>query len=104
MTDSTAVFYGLAGAASSLIFSVAGSAYGTARTCRGIAKVAQLSESCSDGSIATLKDVTANGEYQPLSFQKIQPVNGKVFIPIIIAGVLAIYGLIFSVIVLQNGE
>merc|ERR1712137_18739 len=70
MSDS-AVLYGLLGAAGSLIFSGAGAAYGTFKSAKGMTKAEK------------------KGSF----------VSAKVFVPVVIAGVLAIYGLIYSVIV-----
>uniref|UniRef100_A0A7S4I5F0 V-type proton ATPase proteolipid subunit n=1 Tax=Vannella robusta TaxID=1487602 RepID=A0A7S4I5F0_9EUKA len=81
-SQSYAVFYGLAGAASALILSGAGAAVGTAKACRGIAKV-------SEGTNA--KNVNDSGKKHDGLL--------KYMIPVVMCGVLAIYGLIYSVIV-----
>merc|ERR1719238_1404282 len=87
MTDSTAIFYGLMGAGSALIFSCAGAAFGSAKS-QQQCKIAPAK--MSDGYTAT---ETNNPP---------PTITGKTLIPVIIAGVLAIYGLIYSVIVLSS--
>mmetsp|Transcript_22652 Transcript_22652/g.34489 ORF Transcript_22652/g.34489 Transcript_22652/m.34489 type:complete len:163 (+) Transcript_22652:3-491(+) len=84
MTDSTAIFYGLMGAGSSLIFSCAGAAFGTAKS----------QQQCKIES-KSLNGFTESNSPPPT-------ITGKTLIPVIIAGVLAIYGLIYSIIVLGS--
>merc|ERR1712137_460094 len=80
--DSSAVFYGLVGAGSALFLSAIGAAIGSAKSAN-----AQQSD-----------DTPGSMSIQDGGFSKKTFVS---FIPIIIAGVLAIYGLIYAVIVLQ---
>ena len=84
-TQSSAILYGLMGAGSALILSTIGAAYGSAK------------------ANVTLSSSSAP-EWTPLSGQTSKSRLSSVvaFIPIIIAGVLAIYGLIYSVIVLAS--
>uniref|UniRef100_A0A7S4MQ15 V-ATPase proteolipid subunit C-like domain-containing protein n=1 Tax=Vannella robusta TaxID=1487602 RepID=A0A7S4MQ15_9EUKA len=92
-SQSYAVFFGLAGAASSLILSGAGAAYGTAKACRGIAKISTPNnDTQSFGKEYVELSKTGESNAQ-------QSVGYKNMIPVVISGVLAIYGLIYSVIV-----
>jgi hypothetical protein len=90
-TQSSAVLYGLIGAGSALILSSIGAAYGTAASANWAPKKSG-----------------ASYEFSEKSVQSDKPSSNKSLIisliPIIIAGVLAIYGLIYSVIVFQAGE
>lgn len=88
-SQSSAVFYGLLGAASAMIFSSIGAAYGSYKP-----NIFHSSSSVSKQS----------SEWQNIQQEGIKSkLTGIVpFIPIIIAGVLAIYGLIYSVIVLSS--
>merc|ERR1712063_8994 len=79
--DSSAVFYGLVGAGSALFLSAIGAAVGSAKS-----------------ASAQQSNDTPSMSIQETTFSKKTFVS---FIPIIIAGVLAIYGLIYAVIVLQ---
>merc|ERR1712137_651304 len=83
--DSSAVFYGLVGAGSALFLSAIGAAVGSAKSAK-----AQQQLDHTPGSMSI--------QHQDETFSKKTFVS---FIPIIIAGVLAIYGLIYAVIVLQ---
>ena len=78
---SSAVFYGLMGAGSALGLSCVGAAFGTAKS-------ANFRSSKSEN----VKDFETNNNQEPNFLVSL--------IPVIIAGVLAIYGLIYSVIVL----
>jgi V-type H+-transporting ATPase 16kDa proteolipid subunit len=90
-TQSSAVLFGLVGAGSALILSSIGAAYGTAASANWSPKT-----SAPETSGYELLDKPKHSE---------QSNSKKSFIisliPIIIAGVLAIYGLIYSVIVLS---
>ena len=85
--ESSAVFYGLMGAGSALALSCAGAAFGTA-------KAANFRKSLNEKQSTNVQDfvTSESSNSQPGLFIST--------IPIIIAGVLAIYGLIYSVIVL----
>lgn len=98
-SQSSAIFYGLMGAASGMILSSIGAAFGSAK--------ANIFHSNAQSSI---NKQLPEWEYiqqqhdSSISFnsQNQSKLSGIIpFIPIIIAGVLAIYGLIYSVIVLQ---
>ena len=82
--ESSAVFYGLMGAGSALALSCAGAAFGTAK--------AANFRTQNDRQTINVQDFVTSENSQPGLFIST--------IPIIIAGVLAIYGLIYSVIVL----
>ena len=79
------VFYGLMGAGSALFLSSIGAAIGTAKSSNY--KVSSSQNSNED----------IYGDRKKFGWESIVP-----YIPIIIAGVLSIYGLIYSVIVLQS--
>merc|ERR1719174_2288987 len=72
--DETAAFFGFLGAASALVFACAGAAYGTAKSGVGIASM---------------------GVMRPELVM-------KSIVPVVMAGVLGIYGLIVSVIIATN--
>ena len=105
-SQSYAVFFGLAGAASSLIFASAGAAVGTALSCRGIAKAA--ASSCdSDIKSVQVDETPGNGNTEMSYFvekskSESEPIQAKVdmkvMLPIVMSGVIAIYGLIYSII------
>lgn len=92
---SNAVLFGLLGAGSALIFSSIGAAYGSAK-----AASFTLTEESSDLNINSLDE--ENSLTDKCSKNKFSKSTFLSFIPIIIAGVLAIYGLIYSVIVLSS--
>lgn len=95
-TDSSAVLYGLVGAGSALILSTIGAAYGSAKP-----------NNYNTNEIENSNKIINENEYE---MQIMKSKNNSLlshkgcfisFIPIIIAGVLAIYGLIYAVIVSQ---
>jgi V-type H+-transporting ATPase 16kDa proteolipid subunit len=97
----SAIFYGLTGAASALILSSIGAAYGSSKP--NIFH-SQSSSSSSSSINKQLPEWENAPQYDSSSFniQNKSKLSAIIpFIPIIIAGVLAIYGLIYSVIVLQ---
>eukprot|EP00339_Tiarina_fusa_P019533 CAMPEP_0117028630 /NCGR_PEP_ID=MMETSP0472-20121206/20807_1 /TAXON_ID=693140 ORGANISM="Tiarina fusus, Strain LIS" /NCGR_SAMPLE_ID=MMETSP0472 /ASSEMBLY_ACC=CAM_ASM_000603 /LENGTH=183 /DNA_ID=CAMNT_0004736185 /DNA_START=31 /DNA_END=582 /DNA_ORIENTATION=+ len=105
MTDSSAVLYGLLGAGSALIFSCAGAAIGTAKA-QFSTKNTNSFKNLDSGSDADVPLINVNEEVQTNSGYK-NNAGGSVtkmqsLIPVIIAGVLAIYGLIYSIIVVQS--
>ena len=75
-TEASAMLFGYLGAASSLVFASAGAAYGTMKSAQGMS----------------------------LAEEKGNPISAKFMIPVIISGVLAIYGLIYSVIALASSK
>ena len=93
-TESSAVFYGLMGAASALILSNIGAAYGSAK-----ANIFHSPSSPVDKQAGSWENIQENAFNLTQNKSKLSGIIP--FIPIIIAGVLAIYGLIYSVIVLQ---
>src|SRR3990167_842640 len=93
-SQSSAVFYGLMGAASGLILSTIGAAYGSSKP--------NIFPSQSSSSTNKQLPEWENADSSTFNNQNKCKLSGIIpFIPIIIAGVLAIYGLIYSVIVLQ---
>ena len=90
-SESYAVFFALAGAASSLVLSSIGAAYGTAKSCKGIMEANAIINSQNNvDKYGTLQDSAPVCQSKDIGF--------KAFIPVVIAGVLAIYGLIYAVI------
>ena len=72
----TAMLFGYVGAASSLVFASAGAAYGTLKSAQGMSH----------------------------AHEKGNPISAKFMIPVVISGVLAIYGLIYTVIALASSR
>ena len=97
-SQSSAVVYGLAGAASALIFSTIGAAFGSAKPNIFYSQ----SSSASYKQLPEWENAPLNNDSSSFNTQNKSKLLGMIpYIPIIIAGVLAIYGLIYSVIVLQ---
>ena len=102
-TQSSAILYGLMGAGSALILSTIGAAYGSAKANVTLSpssanKVQQKSSEWESPLLDVDGGTTVDDQQNKKS-----PLSTIVqFIPIIIAGVLAIYGLIYSVIVLAS--
>src|SRR3990167_2965358 len=95
-SQSSAVFYGLMGAASGLILSTIGAAYGSSKP--------NIFHSQSSSSTNKQLPEWENADSSSSTFnnQNKSKLSGIIpFIPIIIAGVLAICGLIYSVIFFQ---
>ena len=88
-TQSYAVFLGLAGATSALVLSGTGAAYATARSCRGIVEASR---------IKTEEEATLLGNMNEGFSRTASSIGKKSLVPVIMAGVLAIYGLIYAVI------
>src|SRR3990167_80966 len=94
-SQSSAVFYGLMGAASGLILSTIGAAYGSSKP----NIFHSQSSSPTNKQLPEWENADSSSTFNNQNKSKLSGIIP--FIPIIIAGVLAIYGLIYSVIVLQ---
>lgn len=105
ITNTSPFFWGYLGAASSLVFSAFGAGYGTYKAAQGIAEIEESSynyKQISDLPTSTHDPSTEKLAY-PYYAQESNTSDSfpfKFFIPIIISGVLAIYGLIYSVVAL----
>ncbi|MBL0342961.1 MAG: hypothetical protein IPP71_20080 [Bacteroidetes bacterium] len=98
-SQSSAVLFGLMGAASALILSTVGAAYGSSKP----NIFHHLSLSSANKQLPEWENGLQQQESTFSNIQNKSKLSGIVpFIPIIIAGVLAIYGLIYSVIVLSS--
>ena len=97
-SQSSAVFYGLLGAASAMILSSIGAAYGSAKP-----NIFRHPSACTKKQGQDECELNLVGEESNFKYQSKSKLALAIpFIPIIIAGVLAIYGLIYSVIVLAS--
>lgn len=94
-SQSSAVFYGLMGAASGLILSTIGAAYASSKP----NIFHSQSSSSTNKQLPEWENADSSSTFNNQNKSKLSGIIP--FIPIIIAGVLAIYGLIYSVIVLQ---
>ena len=105
IANTSPFFWGYLGAASSLVFSSFGAGYGTYKVAQGIAEIEESSQKykpVSDLPTSTYDHSTEKLAY-PYYSQESNTSDSfpfKFFIPIIISGVLAIYGLIYSVVAL----
>lgn len=112
VVHSSPYLWGYLGAASSLVFSGFGAAIGTYKAAQGIAEADNKKKFVTKQPPAELESFTnnpENSEFDDNSWKypeedSFNPAGYKLFIPIIIAGVLAIYGLIYSVIALQGSK
>lgn len=93
-SQSSAVFYGLMGAASGLILSTVGAAYASSKP-----NIFHYHPSSTNKQLPEWENADSSNSFNSQNKSKLSGIIP--FIPIIIAGVLAIYGLIYSVIVLQ---
>ena len=97
-SQSSAVLFGLMGAASALILSTVGAAYGSSKP-----NIFHHPKSSTNKQLPQWENGLQQQESTFSNIQNKSKLSGIVpFIPIIIAGVLAIYGLIYSVIVLSS--
>lgn len=102
-SQSSAVLFGLMGAASALILSTVGAAYGSSKPniFHSSSSSSSTSKQLPEWENGLLQQESSSGTFNHI--QNKSKLSGIIpFIPIIIAGVLAIYGLIYSVIVLQS--
>ena len=97
-SDSSAIFFGLMGAASAMILSSIGAAYGSYKP--NIFHYQSSSSSSDDKQLPQWENGIQSDSFNSQSKFKLSTFT--LFIPIIIAGVLGIYGLIYSVIVLSS--